>query len=70
MCYFKPLSDSAMEWMDESLSGEASFLNGELAVESRYADDLMEGLRQTGWSSTCRSGWTTRPRCATDVMSR
>lgn len=48
MRYFKPLSDSALEWMDENLSGENSFLNGELAVESRYADDLMEGLATDG----------------------
>ena len=39
MRYFKPLSDSAMEWMEENLSGENSLLNGELVVESRYADD-------------------------------
>ena len=32
MRYFKPLSDSAMEWMEENLSGENSFLNGELVV--------------------------------------
>ena len=43
MRYFKPLSESALEWMDENLSGENAFLNGELVVESRYADDLMEG---------------------------
>ena len=30
--------------MEEILSGETSFMNGELAVESRYADDPMEGL--------------------------
>ena len=43
MRYFKPLSDCAREWMEENLSDENSFLNGELVVESRYADDLMEG---------------------------
>ena len=48
MRYFKPLSDSAREWMEENLSDETSFLNGELVVESRYADDLMEGLATDG----------------------
>ena len=48
MRYFKPLSDSALEWMEENLFGESTFLNGELVVESRYADDLMEGLATDG----------------------
>ena len=34
--------------MEENLSGETSFLNGELVVESRYADDLMEGFATDG----------------------
>ena len=34
--------------MEENLSGETSLLNGELVVESRYADDLMEGLANDG----------------------
>lgn len=70
MRYFKPLSDSALVWMEENLSDETSFLNGQLVVESRYADDLWRDLRPTGWSSMCRNGWTTRRQCATDVMSR
>ena len=35
MRYFKPLSDSALDWMEENLFGESTFLNGELVVESR-----------------------------------
>ena len=46
--YFKPLSDSAREWMQDNLSDESAFLNGELVVESRYADDLMEFLADDG----------------------
>ena len=69
--YFKPLSDSAMEWMEENLSDETSFLNGELVVESRYADDIMESLATDGMvSSLCRNVWKTRPQCATDAMSQ
>ena len=34
--------------MAENLSNETSFLNGELVVESRYADSLMEGLAPDG----------------------
>ena len=70
MRYFKPLSNSAREWMKDNLSDETTFLNGELVVESRYAADLMEGLATDGWSSMCRNGWTTHRQCATDVMSR
>ena len=48
MRYFKPLSDHAREWMEDNLSEESSFLNGELVVESRYDDDLMEILAHDG----------------------
>ena len=39
MRYFKPLSERAREWMDENLADESVFLNGELVVELRYADE-------------------------------
>ena len=48
MRYFKPLSERAHEWMDENLADESTFLHGELVVELRYADDLMEGLASDG----------------------
>ena len=70
MRYFKPLSERAHEWMDENLADESTFLHGELVVELRYADDLMEGLASDGMVFSCRSGWTTRPRSATAAMSR
>ena len=48
MRFFKPMSDAAHEWFADNLDGENSFHNGELIVEGRYADDLIEGLTEAG----------------------
>lgn len=48
MRFFRPLSELARQWFDDNLYGENSYLHGELIVESRYADDLIEGLTEDG----------------------
>lgn len=40
-----PLTDRAREWIAENVSGETTWLGDALAVEPRYAYDLVDGMR-------------------------
>lgn len=44
-----PLSDAAQEWIAENVDQEGwQWFGGGLAVEHRYADDLIDGMLNDG----------------------
>lgn len=45
-----PLTQAAMDWVDENVSKERQAWGDGFAVESRYADDLICGMRADGLS--------------------
>lgn len=45
---FTPLTDAAREWMDSNLPEDAPMLGDSVAVERRYAGDIVCGMREDG----------------------
>jgi hypothetical protein len=43
-----PHSTEAKAWIDENVSEDAQFLGNRLAVEHRFIDNLVEGMRGDG----------------------
>ena len=41
---FRPVSEAAVEWIEENVSEDAQFFGDALAVEARYASDLAAGM--------------------------
>jgi hypothetical protein len=44
----EPLTQAASEWIVENVEGETTWLAGNLAVEHRYIDALIDGMREAG----------------------
>lgn len=45
---FRLLSASAKSWVDQNVQEDAQFFGGALVVEPRYAQNLIEGMRESG----------------------
>ena len=45
--FIVPLTESAKEWIKENVVDQ-SYEEGELAVEHRYIEDIVEGMQEAG----------------------
>jgi hypothetical protein len=45
---FRPLTDAARDWLEENLDEDAPWWAGAVAVEPRYAYDLVAGIQADG----------------------
>jgi hypothetical protein len=45
---FAPLTAAAQEWVDEHIPDDAHYIGSSLAVERRYAQDILDGIRSDG----------------------
>ena len=45
----KPLTEQCKVWLGENVSEDAMYLGNSLAVEHRYVDNLVMGLRESGF---------------------
>jgi hypothetical protein len=45
---FRPMTQAAREWIEQNVVGERQWFGEALAVESRYARDLAQGMANDG----------------------
>jgi hypothetical protein len=45
----RPLTAQCDDWLTENVSDDAMYLGRSLAVEHRYVEDLVMGLRENGF---------------------
>ena len=45
---FRPLTEDGKNWIKENTDPDAQWYAGALAVEYRYASDLLEGMQKDG----------------------
>ena len=45
---FRPMTQAATDWIEQNVSGDRQWFGNALAVESRYALDLADGMRRDG----------------------
>lgn len=45
---FRPQTDTARDWIEESVSDEAQWFGNALVVEHRYAGGLAQGMHDSG----------------------
>lgn len=48
LCLIRPESEGASEWVEEYVEGSALWWGDSLAIEARYAPDLVSGMAQDG----------------------
>jgi hypothetical protein len=48
ICLMRPTSEGAVAWLKANTDG--TWFGGALAVEPRYVDSLVDGLREVGFS--------------------
>jgi hypothetical protein len=48
ICLLQPLTDAAREWLDEHVDPDAQWLGPSLAIEARYVEPIVEGMRAEG----------------------
>ena len=44
VCLLTPISDAAREWTNEHIPDTAQWMGPSVAIEVRYADDILEGI--------------------------
>ncbi len=45
---FRPITQEGKDWIKENTDSDAQWFGGALAVEYRYASDLLEGMQKGG----------------------
>jgi hypothetical protein len=56
----KPITEAAQDWIDENVAEGALFFGRALAVEPRYADDIVEGMIDDGLAVYIGDGYLQR----------
>lgn len=46
-----PLTDAARDWIDENIGDDAMYFGPALAIEHRYAGDILYGMQEAGLTS-------------------
>ena len=44
----RPITDAAHDWVEQHIPDDAMWLGGQVAVEHRYVDDIVEGFTAEG----------------------
>jgi hypothetical protein len=52
LCFLRPLSSSAVEWIEENISQTDSFQPywPVVLIEPRFVSDILSGILREGWS--------------------
>jgi hypothetical protein len=46
----RPITDAARDWVDQHIPDDAMWLGGQVAIEHRYVDDILDGITAEGLS--------------------